>query len=144
MKNSQSSEELIRLMFSIALILKEEVKANQRTYKLSSAHIDLLKYIHENNAPTMKDIAEHLFVSAPSATSFTDTLIKAGYLRRVLDEEDRRIIRVTLTSKGQGELRSLILTVKKRVTEVLDELDEEERQCLKEALELLSKRFNSK
>lgn len=143
MKNNHSSEELVGLMFSISLVIKEEVKTHRHCDKLSPAHIHLLKFINEKESPTMKEISEYLLVSAPSATSFIETLIKEGYLKRVLDENDRRVVRVTLTAKGKQEIDNIINAVKSHMAKTLDRLSEKEREDFRKVLQSLLKNLNN-
>jgi DNA-binding MarR family transcriptional regulator len=91
----------------------------------------------------MKEIAEHLLVSAPSATSFMETLIKGGYSKRVLDENDRRVVRITLTSKGKQEIENIINAVKSHMAKAFDKLDEKEREDFRKALQSLLKSLNN-
>jgi DNA-binding MarR family transcriptional regulator len=57
---------------------------------------------HSNNA-----IARTLCVSAPVVSRAADKLAVLGLLTRVIDDEDRRKVRLTITAAGQRLLRLL-------------------------------------
>ncbi|MEV0670547.1 MarR family transcriptional regulator [Mycobacterium sp. NPDC050441] len=54
----------------------------------------------------MKDLAAALVYSASGVTRVVDGLERAGYARRVVDPDNRRSIRVTLTDGGLAALQA--------------------------------------
>ncbi len=57
--------------------------------------------IEKYDNPSLTNIGKKLRVSKSQITSRMDELVSEGLIERVHDENDRRIIRVILTSKGQ-------------------------------------------
>jgi DNA-binding MarR family transcriptional regulator len=57
--------------------------------------------------PTIGDIAGHLLLRHHSAVGLIDRAEEAGLVVRRRDEDDRRIVRVALTPKGERILASL-------------------------------------
>lgn len=70
--------------------------------------IETLKFISDHPEPKMKDIADYLSISAPSATALIRGLVKNGLVSYVPDREDRRMLRLRLTFKGKAELAKAI------------------------------------
>ena len=73
---------------------------------------------------TMTSIAERLAIQVSSLTTSVGTLVRKGYLMRLADPKDRRIIRIVLTEKGEEANRlhsefhaRMIRGVAKRCTE---------------------------
>ena len=64
--------------------------------------METLRFIFENKeeGPTMKDIAEYLSISAPSATSMIEQLAKKKLVIRKIDVGDRRTVRILSTPKA--------------------------------------------
>ncbi len=58
-------------------------------------------------APTVGDVAESLLLRHHSATGLVDRTVRAGYLRRTRDPEDRRVVRLALTRAGTSKLARL-------------------------------------
>jgi DNA-binding MarR family transcriptional regulator len=61
----------------------------------------------DHDGPTIGDLAEDLFVRHHSAVGLIDRLAERGLVERVRGQEDRRQVRVRLTSEGQEKLRRL-------------------------------------
>jgi len=55
-------------------------------------------------------------------------MVKAGLLRRIRDMDDRRAVRVVITSKGETALRPSILAGLKLIQEILSPLSYEDRR----------------
>jgi DNA-binding MarR family transcriptional regulator len=92
--------------------------------------IETLRFIVENKNPTMKDIAEYLRVSAPSATSAIEHLSHKKLVKRLVDKKDRRTVRITLTPKAL-KLFSVLKEVKNQVfSDMLKNLTHEEKEQL--------------
>jgi DNA-binding MarR family transcriptional regulator len=54
----------------------------------------------KNNDHTVMNIAKYLQVSAPVISSSVKSLIRKGYIKKVLNTEDNRIFFLELTEKG--------------------------------------------
>ena len=52
----------------------------------------------------MKEISDHLMRGMPSATSMIDRLVKKGYVERVPDQSDRRVVLCRITEPGREML----------------------------------------
>src|SRR5438309_8680935 len=63
---------------------------------------ETLRYIRLNTpAPTMREVANYLRVKAPSATSVVIRLEREGLVSRIREQDDKRIVRLALTHKGE-------------------------------------------
>lgn len=54
----------------------------------------------EREIITMNELSSLYKVSQTTMTRMVDNLVRNGYVERVRDEEDRRVVRVQLTKKG--------------------------------------------
>ena len=64
---------------------------------------ETLRFIEQNQRPTMQEIAKQLRITAPSATSLVRKLSALGWVERVAGA-DKRVVRISLTKKGQREV----------------------------------------
>ena len=63
---------------------------------------------HEDDrGPTIGDVAAYLFLRHHSAVGLIDRAEAAGLVQRIEDQEDRRVVRLRLTSRGEGSLVQL-------------------------------------
>lgn len=68
---------------------------------LSLVHLNLLMLLRFNGPLTMSRLAELLDVSVASATGIVDRVEKKGVIERRRSDEDRRVVQVYVTEKGE-------------------------------------------
>jgi DNA-binding MarR family transcriptional regulator len=68
--------------------------------KFSMSQLEILRFVMLKENPTMKDIAVHLNITAPSATSLIEHLFNKKLVTRKMDPKDRRGIRICPTKKA--------------------------------------------
>jgi DNA-binding MarR family transcriptional regulator len=68
-------------------------------------HLEVLRLIASSPGLSMHKVAQHFSVTPPSATSLVDILFKEGYITRIIDNKDRRLVRLQITPKGLKRLR---------------------------------------
>jgi DNA-binding MarR family transcriptional regulator len=67
----------------------------------------ILEYLYNKKGSVMREIADYLFVTPPAVTGLVDKLVKIGLARRDFSPSDRRIIIVSLTSKGKSVISKI-------------------------------------
>jgi DNA-binding MarR family transcriptional regulator len=60
-----------------------------------------------DRGPTIGDVAGYLFLRHHSAVGLVDRAVKGGLVERGEDPEDRRVVRLRLTSRGMEILQQL-------------------------------------
>jgi len=92
-------------------------------YRVSSS---LLK----NGELSMGELSNTLSVPFSKATRIVDSLVADGYLKRLHDTDDRRVIKVALTDKGSRLHRTIENFTGEHVQEILSDLTHEEQEIL--------------
>jgi DNA-binding MarR family transcriptional regulator len=83
----------------------------------------MLMILERDGPLPMTELGKRLFVSKPYVTLLVDRILKDGYVERLPDEGDRRMIRVVLTRQGTEylhEIRSLLKEVARKRLADLD------------------------
>ena len=80
------------------------------------------------------DLAQRCVMTAPALTEQVDSLARDGFVRRLEDPNDRRVVLVELTAQGRRELDKYREVLKRRVAGVLARLGAEKRARLRSAL----------
>jgi DNA-binding MarR family transcriptional regulator len=70
-----------------------------RSLTVQEAHTIAL--IGKLGSPRMSELARRAHVTLSTMTVMVSKLVKKGYARRVSDGRDRRVVRVTLTTRGR-------------------------------------------
>lgn len=85
--------------------------------------------IDRHPAPmTMHELSDALGVPLSTATHIVDSLVESGYVKRVPDSADRRIVRVALTPTGAKLYATFNDFFNRHVKEFLSRFTQEERE----------------
>lgn len=107
----------------------EEVRAELGVATLHQ--LRALLAIHERGSVTMRELSESLrATSLSAATQMGDRLARLGLVERIHDEQDRRVVRLTLTSRAQDLLDRALAIRREALTEALACLDRTELETL--------------
>jgi DNA-binding MarR family transcriptional regulator len=87
-----------------------------------------IKYLNDPVRPT--DVAKWLARSVNSVSMIIDRMVKAGLVRRVRDRADRRVVRLTITNKGEEALKPATLAGWKFIQEIMSPLSYEDKQTV--------------
>lgn len=90
----------------------------------------------------MSTIAKELSVTIGTLTIAINSLVKKGYVDRKRSEEDRRVVYISLTPKGEKAYKHHEEFHKQMVLATIDGLSEEETRVLVKALSNLSQFFH--
>jgi DNA-binding MarR family transcriptional regulator len=132
------SLELVEEMFAIARLMKEEMSCTNDQFHVSMLQIQALRFLDRNPGSTMSDLAKHFLIELPSATSLANRLVGDGWVRRQEDPDDRRVVKLALTEKGQTMLRTGMDRHRKKLAEILSYLSDGEKSDLLAILRVLS------
>ena len=83
---------------------------------------------------TMGVLARNLHVSLPTASGIVERLVRAGYIRRVPQSEDRRQVIVELTPKARDFFQAFEAVVRRRWEEALVSLESSELDAFHHAI----------
>ena len=85
----------------------------------------------------MSGLATTLNISKTQLTPRIDELVKEGLLERVSDENDRRVLRIVLTTEGKNLIKKSNTTVTEGMDELLNPLSPEELEELGKSIETI-------
>ena len=93
---------------------------------LTTAQIKLLTCFSDNDHHTMSELSKKLSVSLPTITAMVNRLEISNMVRRERDNNDRRVVKVSLTRSGRRELTRLVSIREKEMERILMNLTEDE------------------
>ena len=79
---------------------------------------------------TMGEFSSALSVPLSTATRIADWLVDHGYIQRLPDTDDRRVVRVALTDMGKELYKAIDRYIRQRILQILSGLTAEERTIL--------------
>lgn len=134
LKNDQISQ-IIDLIFTIRRLMHDKATDKKKCI-VPFLHLITLRYVFEEK-PSMKETADFLSITPPSATSLIDTLIKQELVERQEDEGDRRSVKISITKKGEEYFKRGKEAMAVRMRSGLEKLNNEERKDLAKILNKL-------
>ena len=94
------------------------------TEELNLQELKIVYYIGQRDSCIMREISEHMRVAVSTMTGIIDKLEVKNLVKRERNDEDRRIVRVLLTAKGQTLYQSYVgnyLELSRRMLQSLNE-----------------------
>jgi DNA-binding MarR family transcriptional regulator len=92
----------------------------------------------ESTTSTPSILADKLGVTRATMTGLLDGLEQSGLVTRVFAKEDRRSVKIRLTSAGQAKLDVVMPDYYRRLRQCMQGLDEEKRVQLQQLLGLIN------
>jgi len=108
-KISDYSEEVMRNIMDIHRNIMKTRMNFKGIEEITIPQIVSLSLIESSKHLRMKDIAKGLSITLPAATGMIERLYKMGMVKRLADENDRRVINILLTKKGKDILKKIQL-----------------------------------
>ena len=133
--------QLISMIFAVSRLIRERAKDREKIDPFSFLRLETLRYVAEKDNPSMKDVADYLCVTPPSATSLINSLVEAGQIERIYDKDDRRFVRLAVTPKGKTALASGFKKITTRMRRLLSNLNAKERSDLFKILEKFARAY---
>lgn len=103
--NPSVIDQLPPLLMEMARMMRKKLIFDSET-KFNPLQFHALMVIRERDGITMKEFADALHVTSPSATSFADRLVKLKWARRRQDPKNRKLVRLELTPAGETMIAS--------------------------------------
>jgi MarR family transcriptional regulator, organic hydroperoxide resistance regulator len=126
-----------RLLMRSARRMLFEVAADSPLWDLPVPQIRALHLIAHRKHCAMGDLAARLGVAMSTATQVADRLEQRGWVQRVDDPEDRRVVRLALTPQGRTVVEERRQHRRAKLREALAKMAEEKREALIDGLRAL-------
>ncbi|HYF83837.1 MAG TPA: MarR family transcriptional regulator [Clostridia bacterium] len=104
------------------------------TFEMPKQQMGLLFHISKENRKPMSYYSEKMMVPKPNLTVIADKLINDGFVERAFDSNDRRVIILALTKKGEEYINENIKRIKGEMMERLDSFNDKDIERLNELI----------
>ncbi len=141
MKNTQIAQKLEDSFLAFRHMMTSQLLTEAKGFGLSLSHFEVIMFLAHSGEASMKEIAEIMHITPPSASALVDTLVEKKLVKRTPSEEDRRTIHIYLNP----EAHKLMISVHKKKVAVfkklLSKLNGEDQENL---IRILNKLINNK
>ena len=131
-KQKESADELVSLLLGVIRSLHSHLnkKHSLDLSKISPLKIQTLGFIKKSGSPPMKDVADFLAITPPSATSLIEGMASDKLIIRKPSSSDRRTVHLQITPKGEKVLSEGFKEMTAHMKEVFTCLTEKEKKQL--------------
>lgn len=126
----KDNNELQEVFLGIRDKITKQLAQRAKMSGISLTHIEAIKHIGKVGEITMKDLAEKLNITPPSASALVDTLIEKELIERHTKTDDRRVVCITLRPKTHKMLTCMHNEVDTILREIFSSLNNEDRNDL--------------
>lgn len=140
--NNTLNEVLVRLFRDVNALEERAIRTEEyRDVTTNDMHV--IEAIGPEGTKNMTSVARELEVTTGTLTISVNSLVKKGYVDRTRSEEDRRVVLISLSEKGQKAYLHHRKFHEEMIDAVLKDLTEEEQQALEKALSKLTRFFRA-
>lgn len=122
---------------SIAIARRLQKKFNTATLNLTIEQWSVLYHLWKQDGISQQDLCKATFRDKPSITRLVDNLEKAGLVKRIAAENDRRINRIYLTKQAQKLQQESMEIAEETLNEALEGVAPEKIEICKEVLQVV-------
>jgi DNA-binding MarR family transcriptional regulator len=132
-------EQIIELQRQVRRALRGYVPEAWMNLNLTIPQLKSLFLIAREGSMNTKSLAKELGVTSPNVTGIIDRLVKQGLVSRQENPEDRRMLEIRVTDKGEAILASLREEMISSMSGLLARMSTEELSSVARALASLAR-----
>ncbi|NLI93413.1 MAG: MarR family transcriptional regulator [Peptococcaceae bacterium] len=138
LENKELAGHLDSLLQRLSVLTHKQKNCFAEEIGISRQQFDVLCIIYEKGQITMGELCKEISSACSTATDLADKLEKAGYVERLREKRDRRVVRLNILPKGEKLIKSVIEQRAEKLGVILESFDEEERMRTISFLETLT------
>ena len=134
------NEVLVKL-FNEIMDIEEKAIITEEFKDISNNDMHIIEAIGKGASKSMSTVAKALSVTVGTLTIAINSLVKKGYVNRMRSEEDRRVVLISLSKKGEKAFNHHEQFHEEMIQATLEGLDEGQTEVLIQALRKLKTFF---
>jgi DNA-binding MarR family transcriptional regulator len=133
----EHTNSLSDLIFIFRKNILKSIKKEGFKHDLTFSQVEVLGFVGSYGKETMKNIADHLGVTPPSATEIVSEMEKKSLVKRIDDKKDRRIVFIVLTPVAKKLSVSLCKKKEFILKKMLSKLSKKDRENFERIIRIL-------
>ncbi|MGG3739311.1 MarR family winged helix-turn-helix transcriptional regulator [Aeribacillus pallidus] len=121
----------------IAGIIKQKGREILSHYKITPPQFVALQWLFEEGDMTIGELSNKMYLAFSTTTDLIDRMEKNALVKRVKDENDRRVVRIHLLDEGARIIDEVIKKRQAYLADILKHFSEDQVTSLKENLSKL-------
>ncbi len=129
--------EIEELLHSITTVARRQSREVMADLEVTPPQFDALCALREFGNLAMGELCQKLGTACSTATDLIDRMERNGYVERVRDTNDRRVIRLKITPKGHEVVENVLAASRAQLAVQLEPMDVSDQERLIQSLEQL-------
>ena len=119
-------------------LLIDDLKKTLKNYPINVTEFSVMEFLYSKGEKSIQEIRDRILLASGSATYVVDNLERKEYVRRIVNQNDRRVTYKKLTEAGKDLINDIFPTHKKNTKKIFNDLTNGELITLKEILKKIN------
>ena len=119
-------------------LLIDDLKKTLKKYPINATEFSVMEFLYSKGEKSIQEIRDRILLASSSATYVVDNLERKEYVRRIVNQNDRRVTYIKLTQAGKDLINDIFPTHKKNTKKIFNDLTNGELITLKEILKKIN------
>ena len=119
-------------------LLVDDLKKILKNYPINATEFSVMEFLYSKGEKSIQEIRDRILLASGSATYVVDNLERKEYVRRIVNQNDRRVTYIKLTEAGKDLINDIFPTHKKNTKKIFNDLTNGELITLKEILKKIN------
>lgn len=120
----------------ISVLLKQKGREILSNYTITPPQFDALQWLHEFGDMTIGELSTKMYLAHSTMTVLIDRMENANLVKRVKDQQDRRVVQIHILPLGETIIQEVIEKRQQYLKQLMEQFEVDEKA---ELLRLLSK-----
>lgn len=138
LKNKELAGHLDSLLQRMSTSIQKEKNHFAEQIGISRQQFEVLCIIYEKGQITMGELCREISSACSTATDLADKLEKAGYVERIREKRDRRVVRLNILPRGEKAVKAVMEERAEKLGVILETFEEDELRKMISFLETLT------
>ena len=125
-------------IMSASNLLIDDFKKTLKNYPINVTEFSVMEFLYSKGEKSIQEIRDRILLASSSATYVVDNLERKEYVRRIVNQNDRRVTYIKLTEAGKDLINDIFPTHKKNTKKIFNDLTNGELITLKEILKKIN------
>ena len=119
-------------------LLVADLKKTLKNYPINTTEFSVMEFLYSKGEKSIQEIRDRILLASGSATYVVDNLERKEYVRRIVNQNDRRVTYIKLNEAGKDLINDIFPTHKKNTKKIFNDLTNGELITLKEILKKIN------
>ncbi|HHV64383.1 MAG TPA: MarR family transcriptional regulator [Peptococcaceae bacterium] len=138
LENRDLAGHLDSLLQRLSVLTHRQKNQFAEEIGISRQQFDVLCIIYEKGQITMGELCKEISSACSTATDLADKLERAGYVERIREKRDRRVVRLNILPKGEKIIKAVVEQRAERLSSIMNSFEEEDLKNTISFLETLT------